>query len=178
MVWGCERFHLYHVGKEFTLYTDHKPLELIYSPKSKPPLRIERWLLQMQQYLHQVQYRPGSSNPADVLSRQPTETGEWSANTADKYINFIESHAVPKSMALEDIAAETSIDSELQTVIKTVQTGHWYEKNDPNCRYVTDYHKLKDELSITNNGIPLRDTRIIIPKSLQSRTLAIAHEGH
>ena len=128
VVWGCERFHLYLVGKEFTLYTDHKPLELIYSPKSKPPPRIERWLLRMQQYLYQVQYRPGSSNPADVLSRQPTETCEWSANTADKYINFIESHAVPKSMALEEIAAETSTDSELQAVIKAVQTGHWYEK--------------------------------------------------
>ncbi len=124
VVWGCERFHLYLVGKEFTLYTDHKPLELIYSPKSKPPPRIERWLLRMQQYLYQVQYRPGSSNPADVLSRQPTETCEWSANTADKYINFIESHAVPKSMALEEIAAETSTDSELQAVIKAVQTGH------------------------------------------------------
>ena len=129
----------------------------------------------MQQYLYQVQYRPGSPNPADVLSRQPTETCEWSANTADKYIKFIENHAVPKSMALEEIAAETSTNSELQAVIKPVQTGHWYEKNDPNCRYVTAYHKLKDELSITNNSILLRDTRIIIPKSLQSRTLAIAH---
>ncbi|CAB4006959.1 Transposon Tf2-9 poly, partial [Paramuricea clavata] len=169
VVWGCERFHLYLVGNEFTLQTDHKPLELIYSPKSKPPPCIERWLLRMQQYLYQVQYRPGSSNPADGLSRKPTETCEWSANTADKYINFIESHAVPKSMALEEIAAETSTDSELQAVIKAVQTGHWY---------VTAYHKLKDELSITNNGILLRDTRIIIPKSLQSRTLPIGHEEH
>ncbi|CAB3981251.1 Retrovirus-related Pol poly from transposon [Paramuricea clavata] len=164
-----------------------KPLQC---PKSKPPPRIGRWLLRMQQYLYQVQYRPGSSKPADVLSRQPTEICEWSANTADKYINFIESHAVPKSMALEEIASETSTDSELQAVIKAVQTGHWYselqavikavqtghwyEKNDPNCRYVTAYH----ELSITNNGILLRYTRIIIPKFLQSRTLAIAHEGH
>ncbi|CAB4012866.1 Hypothetical predicted protein, partial [Paramuricea clavata] len=74
VVWGCKCFHLYLVGKEFTPYTDHKSLEPIYSPKSKPPPRIERWLLRMQQYLYQVQYRPGSSNPADVLSRQPTET--------------------------------------------------------------------------------------------------------
>ena len=42
VVWGCERFHIYLYGKEFTLYTDHKPLEVIYSPKSKPPPRIER----------------------------------------------------------------------------------------------------------------------------------------
>jgi hypothetical protein len=76
-------------------------------------------------------------------------------------------------MALEEIAAETSTDSELQAVIKQ-DTGMKIIY----CRYVTAYHKLKDELFITNNGILLRDTRIIIPKSLQSRTLAIAHEGH
>lgn len=26
VVWGCERFHLYLIGKEFLLYTDHKLL--------------------------------------------------------------------------------------------------------------------------------------------------------
>ena len=43
VVWGCERFHLYLYGAEFSLYTDHKPLEVIYGPKAKPPARIERW---------------------------------------------------------------------------------------------------------------------------------------
>ena len=37
VVWACERFHIYLHGTPFTLYTDHKPLEIIYSPKSKPP---------------------------------------------------------------------------------------------------------------------------------------------
>lgn len=41
VVWACEWFHIYLYGKPFTLYTDHKPLEIIYSPKSKPPPRIE-----------------------------------------------------------------------------------------------------------------------------------------
>lgn len=42
IMWACERFHIYLYGKEFTqpLYsaecTDHKPLEVIYSPTHLP----------------------------------------------------------------------------------------------------------------------------------------------
>ncbi|CAC5372111.1 unnamed protein product [Mytilus coruscus] len=59
VVWGCERFHLYLYGKEFILVTDHKPLEVIYSPKSKPPARIERWAMRLQPYTFKVKYKPG-----------------------------------------------------------------------------------------------------------------------
>ena len=41
IVWGIEHFHLYVYGAPFILFTDHKPLELIYSnPMSKPPARL------------------------------------------------------------------------------------------------------------------------------------------
>ena len=36
LVWACERFNMYVSGREFELETDHKPLEYIYSHKSKP----------------------------------------------------------------------------------------------------------------------------------------------
>ena len=42
VVWACERFHVYLYGIEFELYTDHKPLETIYSSRSKRCARIER----------------------------------------------------------------------------------------------------------------------------------------
>ena len=43
IVWGVEHFHLYLYGAPFVLYTDHKPLEVIYAnPCSKPPARVER----------------------------------------------------------------------------------------------------------------------------------------
>ncbi len=50
IVWGVEHFHLY--GKEFTLVTDHKPLETIYGNKNaKSSARVERWVLRLQPYL-------------------------------------------------------------------------------------------------------------------------------
>ena len=42
VVWSCERFHVYLYGKQFELWTDHEPLECIYSARSRPSGRIER----------------------------------------------------------------------------------------------------------------------------------------
>lgn len=45
LVWAIEHFKMYLFGKKFELVTDHKPLEVIFGPKSKPCARIERWVL-------------------------------------------------------------------------------------------------------------------------------------
>ena len=41
VVWACERFHVYVYGMKFVVETDHKPLEVIYGPRSRPCARIE-----------------------------------------------------------------------------------------------------------------------------------------
>lgn len=72
IVWSCEHFHLYIYGHPFTLVTDHKVLEVIWSNlRSKPPARIERWGLRLQPYNLKVEYRKGADNPADYMSRHP-----------------------------------------------------------------------------------------------------------
>ena len=70
LVCACENFHTYRYvyGISFELITDHKPLEVIYGPKSKRA-RIERWVLQMQPYKFKVKCAPGLQNIADSLSR-------------------------------------------------------------------------------------------------------------
>ena len=47
LVWACEKFHSYIYGLKFDLITDHKPLEAIYTPKSKPCACIEHWVLRL-----------------------------------------------------------------------------------------------------------------------------------
>ena len=72
MVWAVECFHLYLFGRPFTLITDHKPLESIFNkPKSKPPARIKKWLMSLQNYTYNVKYRPGKHNPADYMPYTP-----------------------------------------------------------------------------------------------------------
>ena len=59
----------YLYGIKFHLVTDHKPLECLYSKKSRPPARIERWVLRMQGFDYTIGYKPGGENIADFLSR-------------------------------------------------------------------------------------------------------------
>ena len=174
IVWGIEYFHLYLYGAPFTLYTDHKALELIFAnPLSKPPARIERWLLRLQEYDFNVLYTAGNKNPADFLSRHPTESRKSKHNIAEEYINFVITAAVPHKMNVEEIIQATDKDEALIALKNAVTSGSW---DDPK---VKPYRMLKDEITIDhNNKILLRGTRIIIPASLQKRTIQIAHEGH
>ena len=54
---------------KFDLVTDHKPLEVIYGPRTKPCARIKRWVLRLQPYDFWIVYSPGPGNLADPLSR-------------------------------------------------------------------------------------------------------------
>ena len=173
VVWGCEKFHLYLYGTQFKLYTDHKPLEFIYSPKAKPPPRIERWALRLQPNRFTVIHMPGKTNPADVLSRLPLGAqSPRERNIAEEYIHFITQKAVPKSMTLEQISKATNEDATLQHIQQCLLHNQWSTSPD-----IQPFSRVRDELS-TCEGLLLRGTRIVMPKCLCRQTLSLAHEGH
>ncbi len=174
IVWGIEHFHLYLYGASFTLYTDHKPLELIYAnPVSKPPARIERWMLRLQQYSFTVIYKAGADNPADFLSRHPLPTGDAQHNIAEEYVNFLTNTSVPNALTVTDISKATDADRSLCALRTAIQSGKW---NDP---LVQPYKSIKEELCVDHqNNVILRGARIIIPPALQQKVVQLAHEGH
>ena len=97
LVWACERFHQYVHGIEFTLETDHRPLQLMYSKKSKPSARIERWVLRLQSYNFKVEYKPDTQNVADSLSRLVKGGSCSGRNDAEDYIYFVAKKSVSES---------------------------------------------------------------------------------
>lgn len=49
--WGCLHYHLYVYGHPCVVATDHKLLlPLFAGTATKPPPRIEKWMLQLQEY--------------------------------------------------------------------------------------------------------------------------------
>ena len=78
IVFACQRFNTYVLGRQFTVESDHKPLEMIHqkSLASTPP-RLQRMLLQLQRYDLTIKYRPGKDMLlADALSRCPARGSE------------------------------------------------------------------------------------------------------
>ena len=60
IVFACQRFSTYLLGRSFIAESDHKPLEMIAmkNPAYAPP-RLLRMLLELQRYDVTIKYRPG-----------------------------------------------------------------------------------------------------------------------
>ncbi|XP_062700623.1 uncharacterized protein K02A2.6-like [Aedes albopictus] len=173
LVWAVERFHYYLFGRSFDLITDHKPLEAIFGPKSKPCARIERWVVRLLTYKGRVIYRPGKSNIADPLSRLAVtseQSGKPFEEYTEHYVNWVAINAAPVALKLTEIEQESERDEAIKAVGIGLQQGEW-------CEAATPFKLFCSELCFAGK-ILLRGTRMVIPENLRARTLDLAHEGH
>lgn len=170
LVWSVEHFNIFLFGKQFDLITDHKPLEILFAPKSKPCARIERWVLRLQSYKFTVIYKPGKTNIADPLSRLCVSNAKNESKGGDEYVHQIVEQARPKAIALREITEASINDKEIADVRKGVYEQDWSET-------VKSYKVFENELCFYGN-ILLRGNRIVIPQKLRKDVLDAAHEGH
>ncbi|KAJ8333769.1 hypothetical protein SKAU_G00410880 [Synaphobranchus kaupii] len=142
LVWACERLHPYVYGRQFTLVTDHKPLEVIYGPHSKPCARIERWVLRLQPYDFKVLYIPGKQNIADSLSRLLGETAKRERHNhgSDEYVRFVAVSATPKALTTREVEEASATDPELIEVREAIVNGRF-----ENCKA---YAAIANELCV------------------------------
>ncbi|CAB3987363.1 Hypothetical predicted protein [Paramuricea clavata] len=178
LVWGIEHFRMFLIGSEFDVITDHKALESIFNnPRSRPPARIERWMMRLQPFNFKVIYRKGSLNEADYLSRHQAviEREQITSASAEEYVNYVTNCSVPKSMTLDEIKKETHNDPVLQKVKKCLEEGKW-DENDLDLK---PFRLCADELTYNASaGILLKNTRLVIPTALQERATKLGHIGH
>lgn len=170
IVWACERLNVYLYGIDFELLTDHKPLEYIYSERSTPSARVERWVLRLQPYHFTVKYIPGPTNIADALSRLTEDGPVNRRNKTEEYVSFVATNATPSYISIEEIEKESADDSELTEVRKCILTDTW-ENCPPN------YRPVRHELCVYGRVL-LRGTRLVIPAKLRKQVVELGHEEH
>ena len=128
---GDNALHLYVYGSEFKVITHHRPLEPLFNRAlSKPPTRIEIWILRLQAYHFLVEYRSGKQNRADYLSRHPLHPAVKTSREVyftQEYVNFLVGGAIPKALALEEIIAATEADVVIELCCKSIETEKWHE---------------------------------------------------
>ena len=73
IIFGLERLGLYLYGRQFTIQSDHKPLQHILGPRSAVPTLaaqcLQRWAVILSAFRYELQYIPSERNTvADALS--------------------------------------------------------------------------------------------------------------
>ena len=69
VVWSVKHYRPYLFGRKFTIVTDHKPLEWLFSLKD-PNSKLVHWRLKLEEYDYDIVYKKGRNNVnADALSR-------------------------------------------------------------------------------------------------------------
>ena len=143
----------------------------IYSARSKPSARLERWVLRLQPYEFKVVYQPGPQNIADPLSRLlPHGVSKSEQNETEDYVRFVATMSTPRALSTREIERASAADKELSDLrmcIQSSDTPVWDKR----------YLPVMEERCVIGHLV-LRGTRIIISQSLRPRLLALAHGGH
>ena len=194
IVWAIRRLHRYLYAREFTLCTDHKPLEMIFDPfKSLSEVvsnRIQRWGIFLTSYRYTVQFRPtGKHANADMCSRFPLPHGEEPGFDDCGDVFFLDTEFSILSVVVGDekpllnsslIAKATRLDPVLAKIVHYVLEG-WTEvdrktssKEDPEMKA---YRTRQNELTL-DSGCLLWGARVIIPQKMRKNILDMLHSTH
>lgn len=170
-VWGIERFQMYLLGKKFDLITDCKALLYLFTSRSKPCARIERWVLRLQAFDYSIKHIAGEKNVADVLSRLATLVPTPFDYSEELFVNEIANAAATNAaIRWEELNAICNEDDEIQELLRKLEEGSLFE-------LPAEYRLIAQELCQVGNVL-MRGDRIVVPKCLREKVLVLAHDGH
>ncbi|PFX13349.1 Uncharacterized protein K02A2.6 [Stylophora pistillata] len=178
VVWGLERFHYFIYGKSCTIHTDHKPLEAIFKKKlSNCPARLQRFVLRALKYDVTIKYVKGAEVPiADALSRVSPQPAPLNDEFPQLDIHQITKNLPASPIKLQQIRNEIASDPTLSKLRNVIHEG-WPATREKCPQVLHDYWNFREELTI-EDGLILKQERIVMPTTLRHDTLNTIHQGH
>ena len=158
----------YLYGREFTIVTDHKPLQWLESMKN-PPGRVARWIMELQEHNFKVEYKAGKKHVnADALSRIPERCNLLTTEDLPLYevIDICGSK-------LDELKVEQEKDEELGQVLTALREGETvgvveFSKSVPH-QYKQIYPNLvlKDSIICKKRNKHDSNLVVVVPKVMQ-----------
>ena len=178
VIWGLERFHYFIYGKSCTIHTDHKPLEMIFKKKlSNCPARLQRFVLRALKYNVTVKYVKGAEvSIADALSRVSPQPAPPEGEFPQLDIHQITKNLPASPIKLQQIRNETANDPTLSKLREVIHEG-WPATREKCHKALHNYWNFREELTI-EDGLILKQERIVMPSTLRRGALNTIHHGH
>lgn len=180
IVWACEKFSDYIVGKPVQLETDHKPLVplLTTTHLDHMPPRVLRFRLHLTRFEYSIQHVPGKFlYTADALSRAPN-TSEVPAQEypdTEFLVQSLVAYLPADADRLKSYRQAQKADATCSKLLQFSKDG-WPSKHQVKGD-LTLCWKVREKISV-GSDLLLYGTRIIVPKSLQAETMHKIHQGH
>ena len=181
IAWAITANRYYLLGANFTVLTDHRPLEGTF----KKPLgdisnaRLLRFREKLADYRFKVVWTPGKTNLiADALSRSPVFKPS-PADDLDKDIECQEVflNHVNVDPSIDFIITETERD-ENYAAVRSAILNNVKASDLPPEHPGKPYTQVWKDLSVRGSLIILDGTRMVIPMSLRKDILALLHIPH
>ena len=132
----CDRFDQYVFGREITVKTDHRPLEVILKKHLfAAPKCLQRMMMQLQEYNLIVVYkRVSEMYTANTLSRTYLGTPNQISEEEQEFIRAVENVNMTKHISispehLQEIQEKTKDDVTLQDLKKNIENGWPDQRN-------------------------------------------------
>lgn len=174
ILYGVHRFHKYLFGREFVIYTDHKPLlGLLGEQKPIPPVssaRLQRWAITLSAYNYTLRFKPGMSIAhADALSRLP-----YSDAPVEEEMSYVFAMFDDLPVSVTQIRAKTERCVTLSKVKQYLREG-WPSKCPSDD--LLPFFRRQLELSL-DVGVIMWGSRVVVPEPLRRNILTELHGSH
>ena len=182
ILWACEHFQQYLVGKKFQIQTDHSPLLSILKTKPIGELspRLQRFRLRLLRFDYDIEYISGKKHIVpDCMSRAPVKSTEKddhiSVDEISEYCRYVVGNFPITDTQLETLKCAQNQDP-IVNKIKNYCTGSWPQSSAIpfECKY---YASLQSELAVIDDLL-VKGNRLVIPPSMRKNILSKIHEGH